>query len=91
MGTNVKEGYRQGPDGPSADDIVINSPWGFRLQDIEARIDVWQGEMDPNVPLIQGEYQHSLLSNSTLHVLKNTAHLFPLIRWKEILQTLIRN
>jgi len=88
MGTNIKEGYRQGSAGPANDDIVINRPWGFRLEDIGTHIDVWQGELDQNVPLNQGEYQHSVLPNSTLHVLKNTAHLFPLVRWKEILVTL---
>jgi pimeloyl-ACP methyl ester carboxylesterase len=85
MGLNIKEGYRQGAKGPADDDIIINSPWGFRLQDIQTRFDVWQGEVDQNVPLAQGEYQHSILPNSKLHVLKNTAHLFPLVRWREIL------
>jgi len=85
MGQNIKEGYRQGASGPAEDDIVINSPWGFRLQDIKTRIFVWQGEHDRNVPLNQGEYQHAILPNSEIHVLKNTAHLFPLVRWREIL------
>lgn len=90
MGANIKEGYRQGHEGPALDDIVINSPWGFRLQDIQTRFDVWQGEEDLNVPLIQGQYQASLLPNSQLRVLKNTAHLFPLVRWEEILVALTR-
>ncbi len=90
MGANIKEGYRQGAEGPALDDIVINSPWGFKLDDIPVHIDVWQGEIDQNVPLGQGEYQHSRLPNSTFHLLKNTAHLFPLVRWREILLELIR-
>lgn len=90
MGSNIKEGYRQGHAGPADDDVVINSPWGFSLQGIKVRIDVWQGEVDQNVPLVQGKYQHSILPNSKLYVLKNTAHLFPLLRWKEILSELIR-
>ena len=89
MGTNIKEGYRQGPEGPAQDDVVINSPWGFRLEEIAAPIDVWQGEIDRNVPLTQGETQHRRLPNSTLRVLPNTAHLFPLVRWREILLTLL--
>ncbi len=90
MGTNIKEGYRQGPQGPTEDDIIINNQWGFKLQDISARIDIWQGEIDENVPLVQGEYQHSILPNSRLRVLKNTAHIFPLIHWRKILTELIR-
>lgn len=85
MGENIKEGYRQGARGPAEDDIIINSPWGFRLQDVKPKIFVWQGEHDKNVPLNQGEYQHAILPNSELRVLQDTAHLFPLVRWREIL------
>lgn len=90
MGANIKEGYRQGHEGPFRDDLVINAPWGFRLQDIQARFDVWQGAEDVNVPIQQGQYQHSVLPNSTLRILENTAHLFPLTRWEEILVELTR-
>ncbi|CAB9509727.1 expressed unknown protein [Seminavis robusta] len=57
MGGNIKEGYRQGAPGPAQDDLVINRPWEFRLQDINpmVHIDVWQGEIDQNVPLNQWE------------------------------------
>lgn len=90
MGANIAEGYRQGFEGPAIDDFVINSPWGFRLEDVQTRFDVWQGAEDENVPLVQGEYQASLLPNSELRVLENTAHLFPLTRWEEILVALTR-
>lgn len=89
MGRNIKEGYRQGYEGPSQDDYVVNSSWGFNLEDIGTRIDIWQGDIDENVPLVQGKYQNSLLPNSSFTVLDETAHLFPLVRWKEILLRLI--
>ena len=89
MGENFKEGYRQGPEGPAQDDVVINSPWGFRLQEIDVPTDVWQGEIDRNVALIQAEIQHERLPNSTFRVLPDTAHLFPLVRWEDILLTLV--
>lgn len=91
MGANIKEGYRQGAAGPAQDDLVINRPWEFKLQDIDPKvhIDVWQGEVDQNVPLNQGVYQDSILPNSTLHILNDTAHLFPLVKWEEILRTLV--
>jgi len=76
MVASIQEGNRQGWDGPAQDDIIINSPWGFRLEDVQVRIDVWQGGVDKNVPLKQGEYQHKVLPNSTLTVLKDQAHLY---------------
>jgi len=91
MGMNFKEGFRQGADGPTQDDLAINSPWGFREQDISGNvhIDIWQGEVDQNVPIHQGFYQDSIIPNSTLHIVKGNAHLFPLFQWEEILRTLV--
>ncbi|MEE9513366.1 MAG: alpha/beta hydrolase, partial [Anaerolineales bacterium] len=86
---SIQEGYRQGGDGPAQDDILINTSWGFKLQDIQVRFDVWQGEVDKNVPLNQGEYQHELLPNSRLTVLPGQAHLYLLTHWREVLEALV--
>jgi pimeloyl-ACP methyl ester carboxylesterase len=86
---DFKEGYRQGWHGPAQDDILINTSWGFRLEDIQTRFDVWQGEIDKNVPLNQGEYQNELLPNSRLRVLPSQAHLYLLTHWREILEALV--
>ena len=90
MDQNVREGYRQGWEGPVLDDLVVNSPWRFGLEDIQTRIDIWQGAHDGSVPRIQGEYMHSRLPNSTLRVLDGEGHLFPLTHWKEILEALTK-
>ncbi len=86
---DIQEGYRQGWDGPSRDDILINTPWGFRVEEITVRIDIWQGEVDKNVPVNQGRYQHELIPNSRFTVLPGQAHLYILERWKEILSKLV--
>lgn len=86
---NIQEGYSQGGDGPAQDDILINTSWGFKLQDIQARFDVWQGEVDKNVPLNQGVYQDKLLPNSRLTVLPGQAHLYLLTHWREVLEALV--
>jgi pimeloyl-ACP methyl ester carboxylesterase len=86
---NIREGYKQGWDGPAQDYIIINSSWGFRLEDIQTRFDVWQGEVDKNVPVNHGEYQHELLPNSRLRVLPGQAHLYLLTRWRDVLEALV--
>jgi pimeloyl-ACP methyl ester carboxylesterase len=86
---DLQEGYRQGWQGPAQDDIITNSPWGFRLEDITVRIDVWQGEVDANVPLNQGQYQHERLPNSRLTVLPGQAHLYLLAQWRAVLAALV--
>jgi pimeloyl-ACP methyl ester carboxylesterase len=89
MVASIQEGYRQGWQGPAQDDVITNSPWGFRVEDIKVRIDIWQGEVDENVPLNQGLYQHEKIPNSRLTVLPGQAHVYLLERWGEILAQLL--
>ena len=89
LGLDILEGYRQGWQGPAQDDIIINNPWGFRLEDITVRIDIWQGEVDKNVPLCQGKYQDERIANSRLTVLPGQAHLYLLTHWREVLSALV--
>jgi pimeloyl-ACP methyl ester carboxylesterase len=86
---DIQEGYRQGWQGPAQDDIIINTPWGFNIEEIKVRFDIWQGGLDKNVPLNQGQYQHELLPNSRLTVLKDQAHVYLLSHWREILGALV--
>lgn len=87
----IKEGYRQGYNGPALDDIIINSPWGFSLNEIDTPTTIWHGKKDRNVPFVQGEYLHSMIKNSEFHEMKDGAHLFILSCWAEILNELIEN
>lgn len=88
LGANVKEGYRQGPDGPLQDDMAVNGDWGLALEDITIPVIIWQGAQDLNVPLVQGTFLHQRIPNSEIIVLPGTAHLFPLLRWNDILRKL---
>lgn len=91
MDNNIREGYRQGWEGPVQDDLIVNSPWQFELEGIDAHFDIWQGAVDLNVPRHQGEYIHDRLPNSALHILDDEAHLFPINHWKDILESLTRS
>jgi len=86
---DIQEGYRQRWQGPAQDDIIVNNPWGFRLEDITVRIDIWQGEVDKNVPLNQAHYQHQRILNSRLNIWPGQAHLCLLARWREVLAALV--
>lgn len=87
---DIKEGYKQGGDGPARDDIIINTPWKFEIINIQTRFDVWQGDTDENVPVNQGKYQAELLPNSSLYLVENKGHMFLLEKWKDVLIQLIR-
>jgi len=87
---DIKEGYIQGGDGPARDDIIINSPWKFDIREIQTRIDIWQGDLDNNVPVNQGKYQANLIPNNNYHLLENMGHMLLLKEWKNILSELIK-
>jgi pimeloyl-ACP methyl ester carboxylesterase len=87
---DIREGYRQGWQGIALDDIIINNPWGFSLEDIQVPIDIWQGESDQNVPLNQGKYQHEKLPNNRFTVVQDQAHLYLLSHWGEVLTALTK-
>lgn len=86
---DIQEGYRQGSRSPAQDDILVNSAWGFRLEEIRVRVDIWQGELDRNVPLNQAKYMHAKLPDSRLIMLSGQAHVYLLTSWRDILKKLI--
>jgi len=88
---DIKEGYKQGGDGPARDDIIINFPWKFDLRKIQVRFDIWQGDKDKNIPMNQGQYQANLLPKSNLHLLEDKGHMLLLDEWKNILAKLIHS
>jgi pimeloyl-ACP methyl ester carboxylesterase len=87
---DIKEGYKQGGDGPARDDIIINSPWMFNIKEIQTRFDIWQGDSDVNVPVNQGKYQASLLPKNNFHLLKNRGHMLLLDEWNNVLSELVK-
>jgi hypothetical protein len=88
---DIQEGYRQGGQGPAVDDILAHRPWGFRMEEIPTRIDVWHGQVDVNVALRQGQYQHEMIPNSRLTVWPGQAHLAVLTRWRKVLAALVQD
>lgn len=86
---DIQEGYRQGWQGPVQDDIINAQPWGFRLEELTVRIDIWQGEIDENVVLAQARYQHERIPNSRLTIWPREAHLALYAHWGEVLALLV--
>ncbi len=88
---DIQEGYRQGWEGPVQDDIVNAQPWGFCLEDIAQRVDLWHGEIDKNVRLHHAQCLHSRLPNSRLTVWEGEAHLALMVHWREVLAVLLED
>ena len=87
--SSLREGFQQSARGVALDDCLVNQAWGFALEDVRPRIDIWHGEQDVNVPLHAGQYLESALPNTRTFFLPGEGHFFVLDRWPEILSALI--
>lgn len=52
--------------------------WGFRLEDIQVPVQIFQGGDDHFVPVALAEHLRSHIPESKLHVLPRAGHMFPL-------------
>ncbi|GBG39131.1 alpha/beta fold hydrolase [Mycobacterium montefiorense] len=63
--------------------------WGFRLEDINVPVQVWQGDVDVNVPVAHALRQAAAIPGATLHVVPGEGHLMFVDHFEEILRELL--
>lgn len=82
----AREAYEQGMDGFSLDYKVLNSDFGFRIEDIRKDLPVylWYGRLDVNVPLQHGEKIAARVGdNARLRVEEDETHASIWANFKE--------
>jgi pimeloyl-ACP methyl ester carboxylesterase len=60
---NVVEAFRGGSRGAACELLLFTRPWGFLLEDIATRVNLWHGEQDVSVPSTMGQYQARTIPN----------------------------
>jgi pimeloyl-ACP methyl ester carboxylesterase len=63
--------------------------WGFRLEDITVPVQVWQGDVDVNVPVAHAERQAAAIPGAVLHIVPGEGHLMSIDHFEEILRDLV--
>ena len=63
--------------------------WGFRLEDITVPVQVWQGDVDVNVPVAHAERQAAAIPDAVLHIAPGEGHLMAVAHFDEILRELL--
>jgi pimeloyl-ACP methyl ester carboxylesterase len=86
---SIREGFCQGYEAVAQDDILVNGEWGFDLEQIKPRIDIWHGEADVNVPIHAGEYLALKIPDNRTRFFPNKGHFFVLNQWDEILKKMV--
>jgi len=54
--------------------------WGFHLSDVAVPVWIYQGEQDPFIPVDYARHLNANLPRSTLTLMPDTGHLYPLAR-----------
>jgi pimeloyl-ACP methyl ester carboxylesterase len=71
---SFEEAVRQGVRGWADDDLAFAKPWGFELEDVQAEVRLWQGELDVLAPRSHGEYVAAHLPNAQFELLEGGGH-----------------
>jgi pimeloyl-ACP methyl ester carboxylesterase len=81
---DLVETYRQGSRGSAQEGLLAYRSWGFRLEEIRAKVYVWHGEDDRSAPVAMGHYLARTIPNGQATFLANEGHLLGLKYWREI-------
>ncbi len=69
------ESLRSGTRGAGLEARLYARSWGFRLEEVTAEIELYQGELDVNVAPSMGRYQASALPHCKAHFYPSEGHL----------------
>ncbi len=86
---DLAEAFRAGGRGPAWELVTYARPWGFRLEDIEMEVDLWQGEADKNVPVAMGRYQAAAIPRCRATFFPGEGHLLIIDRMEQILGAVV--
>jgi pimeloyl-ACP methyl ester carboxylesterase len=86
---SVLEAYRQGWGGHAWDLIVLNRPWGFRLDQIRVPVQLWHGEADTLIPPVMGRYLAAQIPGCEATFIPGAGHLLIFAHWAAMLTRLL--
>ena len=84
------ESYRQGGIGTWYD-AMIPANWPIPLNQIAARVLLWQGEVDISVPLAMGQYMAARIPNCEATFIKGAGHFWIFEHLSEMLQKVVND
>ena len=87
LARSMQECFQQGTAGATQDGRIYALPWGFQLNQIEMPITVWQGSLDVNVPLSNGQILAESIPNATGNFIEGEGHISLLVNHGEAILT----
>lgn len=71
----MQEAFRNGIGAANQEAAIFTHPWGFRLQEIAAEVNLWHGEQDLNVPISVGQFIAEAIPGCNARFSKVDGHL----------------
>jgi pimeloyl-ACP methyl ester carboxylesterase len=81
----LREALRRGADGYVRDVLLLARPWGFRLAEIEAPVQLWHGDADTVVPPHHAYQLAAAIPRATLRVCAGEGHM---VMWNHLAEVL---
>lgn len=85
----AEHSLRQGVVGWRDDDLAVDRPWGFAVEEIAVPTRIWHGREDRTVPVAHGEWLAAHVLGARAHLLEHEGHLSLLARLPQILDDLV--
>jgi len=82
---DLVEAYRNGAQAAYWEVVMLATPWGFRLEDIDQKIYLWHGEEDTTVPIHMGRYVARTVPDCEARFYPGQGHTLIYHYWREIL------
>jgi pimeloyl-ACP methyl ester carboxylesterase len=82
---DLVEAYRNGAQAAYWEVVMLATPWGFRLEDIDKKIYLWHGEEDTTVPIHMGRYVARTVPDCEARYYPGQGHALIYHYWREIL------
>jgi pimeloyl-ACP methyl ester carboxylesterase len=85
----IRVGMRQGPIGLAWDDIALDAPWGFKLENIRLPTNIWHGEQDLLESSEAVDFAAERIANCTVTTWPQDGHLGVMTHWSDVLAAAI--
>ncbi|GAA1764467.1 alpha/beta hydrolase [Kocuria aegyptia] len=86
---SAERSLRQGVVGWRDDDLAVDRPWGFAVEQIDVPTRIWHGREDHTVPVAHGEWLAVHVPGSRAYLLEHEGHLSLLARLDRVLDDLV--
>jgi pimeloyl-ACP methyl ester carboxylesterase len=81
----LREALRPGASGYARDIALLTHRWGFALEDIAVRVQLWHGDADTVVPLHHARYLAATIPAAVLRVCPGEGHM---VLWNHLAEVL---